>query len=133
MASALYDKGRQKWLEGDIAWLTDDIRAILIDLADYTPNLATDDFLDDIPAAAREEVSGSLTGKTSTDGTADCNDIVWSGAAGDPIEAIVVYKHTGTDSTSPLLVFIDNPAELPLTLNGGDVTLVVHANGLFTL
>ena len=53
MANALYDKGRQGFLEGSIDWDTDDIRIILVDLADYTVNLATHDNLDDIPAGAR--------------------------------------------------------------------------------
>jgi len=83
MANALYDKGRQGFLEGAIDWDTDDIRLILIDVADYTVNLATHDNLDDVAAAAREEVSGSLAGKTVTDGVADANDVIvrWDNGA----------------------------------------------------
>lgn len=35
MSSALYDKGRQKFLEGGIAWLTDTIKAIVVDVTQY--------------------------------------------------------------------------------------------------
>lgn len=121
MANALYDKGRQGFLEGAIDWDTDDIRLILIDTADYTVNLATHDNLDDIAAAAREEVSGSLGSKTVTDGVADAADVTFTAAAGDPCEALVGYKHTGTESTSRLIFYIDTATGLPVTLNGNDV------------
>lgn len=121
MANALYDKGRQAFLDGSADWDTDDIRCILIDVADYTVNLATHDFLDDIPAAAREEVSGSLTSKTVTDGIADAADVTFAAAAGDPCEAIVLYKHTGVESTSRLIAYIDSATGLPVTPNTNDI------------
>ena len=57
MANALYDKGRQGFLEGSIDWDTDTIKVVLIDTADYTVNLATHQYLSDIPAAARVATS----------------------------------------------------------------------------
>ena len=41
MANALYDKGREAFLNGGINWLSDDIRVILTDASDYTVSLAT--------------------------------------------------------------------------------------------
>lgn len=121
MANALYDKGRQGFLEGLIDWDTDDIRIILIDVADYTVNLATHDNLDDVAAAARVAVSGSLAGKTVTDGVADANDVTLTAVSGDPSEAIIIYKHTGTESTSRLIAYIDTATGLPVTPNGNDI------------
>lgn len=123
MANALYDKGREAFLNGDIDWLNDDIRVILVDLADYTQNLATHDFLDDVPVGARVATSGSLTSKTSTAGVADAADVTWPLVTGDQSEAIVLYKHTGTESTSNLIAFIDTATGLPVTPNGGDITV----------
>jgi len=121
MANALYDHSREGFLDGSIDWDTDDIRAILIDAADYTVNLATDDNLDDIPAAARVAVSAALTGKTVTAGVADADDVTWSAVTGDQSEAIVLYKHTGVESTSRLIAYIDSATGLPVTPNGGDI------------
>ena len=121
MANELYDAGREGFLDGSIDWDTDDIRAILIDVADYTVDLAADDNLDDIPAAARVAVSGPLTGKTVTDGVADADDVTFSEVTGDECEAIVLYKHTGTESTSRLIAYIDSATGLPVTPNGGDI------------
>ena len=121
MANVLYAKGRQGFLDGSIDWDTDDIRAILIDTADYTVNLSTHDNLDDIPGAARVAVSGALAGKTVVDGVADANDVTFSAVSGDECEALVLYKHTGTESTSRLIAYIDSASGLPVTPNGGDI------------
>lgn len=133
MASGLYDAAREAYLGGDLDWDTDDIRAILIDTADYTVDLALHDFLDDIPAAARVAVSGSLASKTKTDGTADAADVTLSGVSGDQSEAIVLYKHTGVEGTSNLIAYIDSGTGLPVTPNGGDITIQWNASGIFTL
>ena len=101
MANALYDLGREAFLNGDIDWTADNIRVILGDAADYTVNLSTHDFLDDVPAAARVAVSGNLASKTSAAGVADAADVTLTAVVGDPCEFIIIYQHTGTESTSP--------------------------------
>lgn len=123
MANALYDKGRQKFLEGAIAWLTDDIKFVLVDLADYTPNLATHEFLSDIPSGARVATTANLAGKTSTNGVADANDPAFIGVAGDQSEAIVGFKDTGSAATSPLICYIDTATGLPVTPNSADINV----------
>jgi hypothetical protein len=135
MANALYDKGRQGFLDGSIDWDTDDIRIILHDEDDDVPNLATDDNLDDILAAARVAVSGSLAGKTVTDGVADANDVVLALVVGDQFESIDGYKHTGTESTSRLIFNHDTGTGFPTTPNGGDITVAWDngANKIFKL
>lgn len=135
MANALYDKGREGFLDGSIDWDTDDIRCILIDTADYTVDLATHDNLDDVPGDARVATSGALTSKTVTDGVADAADVILSSVTGDQCEAIVIYKHTGTESTSRLIAYIDTATGLPVTPNGGDITIQWDsgANKIFKL
>ncbi len=128
MANELYDKGRQGFLDGSIDWDTDDIRAILIDTADYTVDLAAHDNLDDIPEAARVAVSGALTGKTVVDGVADADDVTFSAVTGDECEAIVLYKHTGVESTSRLIAYVNSATGLPVTPNGGNIE-VLWADG----
>ena len=135
MANALYDKGRQGFLDGSIDWDTDDIRVILIDTDDYTVDLAVHDNLDDIPGAARVKVSGALTAKTVTDGVADAADVVLSAVTGDECEALVIYKHTGVESTSRLIAYIDSATGLPVTPSGEDITIQWDdgANKIFKL
>lgn len=135
MATALYDKGREAFANGDIDLLVDDIRAILIDAADYTVNLATHDFLDDIPSGARVAVSGALSGKTTTAGVFNHSTGTFTSVTGDTSEALVYYKHTGTESTSYLIAYVDNFTGLPVTPNGQNITFTpsTGSNKLFKL
>ena len=136
MANALYDKGRQKFLEGSVHWLTDDIKAVLVDTASYTVDLANDEFLDDIPAGEQIAHSPNFTTKTSLAGIADAANLTFTTVSGDPCEALVIYKDTGNIATSPVLAYIDTVTSgLPVTPSGGDVTVTWDdgANKIFKL
>lgn len=135
MANALYDYGREGFLAGDIDWDADDIRVILVDAADYTVDLAAHQHLDDVPAAARVAVSAALTGKTTTAGVADAADVTLSAVTGDVSEALVIYQHTGVETTSRLIAYIDTATGLPVTPNGGDISIQwdAGANKIFKL
>ena len=128
MANALFDKARQRFLEGQFNWNTDTIKAVLVDTGTYTVNLSAHEFLSDIGTGARISPSGAFTGKATTGGAADANDVTFTSVTGASIEAIVLYKDTGTDSTSPLIAFIDTATGLPITPNGGDI-IVTWDNG----
>ena len=135
MANALYDKGREGILDGTISWSGDNIKAVLIDTATYTVNTATHANLSDIPSGARVATSGNLSNKTSTGGVADAADLTFTSVTGATVEAIALYKDTGTASTSRLLAYIDTGTGLPVTPNGGDITLAFSngANKIFKL
>lgn len=123
MANALYDKGREGFLDGSIDWDTDNIKAVLVDTGTYTVNLATHTFLSDITSGARIATSGNLTTKTVTAGVADADDITFPSVTGVSGEALVLYKDTGTASTSRLIAYIDTATGLPTLPNGGDITV----------
>ena len=128
MANALYDKARERFLTGQFNWTTDSIKAVLVDTGAYTVSLTSHEFLSDISSSARVSTSGAFTGKTTTGGAADANDITFSSVSGPSIEAIVIYADTGTEATSPLIAFIDTATGLPITPNGGDI-IVTWDNG----
>jgi hypothetical protein len=135
MANALYDLGRESFLRGEISWNTDDIKAALIDTALYTVNLVTDQFLDDIPGGAIEATSANLASKTTTEGVADAADVTFTAVTGATVEAVVLYQDTGVASTSRLIAYIDTASGLPVTPNGGDITVqwAATANRIFKL
>lgn len=131
MANALYALAREAFLNGDIDWTNNTIRAILVDAADYTANLATHEFFDDITIAGRVGNSGGTTRadgvtlgtKDTTDGTADAADATLTSVTGDPCEYIVIYvDDASADATSRLIALIDTATGLPVTPNGGDIT-----------
>jgi hypothetical protein len=107
------------------------IRAALIDHADDTPAPTTDLFMSDIASAAIEERTGNLTLINSAhDGVLCLNDFVFTSAAGDPCESFVFYKFVTVDADSPYFIVIYTATGLPVTLNGGDVNVAIHASGL---
>jgi hypothetical protein len=125
LANGLYFKGREGFAGAEIDWDGDDIRAILIDVNDYTVDLASDNNLDDIPIGARIATSTSFVTKSITDGICDAADLSFTAVTGDTITAIVIYKHTGTESTSRLIAYIDSVASgLPLVPNGSDISMI---------
>lgn len=129
MASALYPKFKEQLLTAGLDVEADDIRVILIDSADYTYSSAHD-FLDDVAAGSRVAVSSALASKTITNGVFDAADKTLTAVTGDPSEALIIYKHTGTESTSNLICFIDG---LSVTPNGGDIVIQWNASGIFAL
>lgn len=133
MANALYDKGRESFLRGQILWHADTIRVVLVDTGAYTPALATDQFLSDIPAPARVATSSGLAGKTTTAGVADASDIVITAVSGPSVEAAIIYQDTGIAATSRLIAYIDMAGGLPFTPGGGDQLIQWHALGIFKL
>ncbi len=131
MASGLYSKGREAFLAGDIDFDNDTIKAVAVDVADYLVTLSTDNALNDVDAGSRI-ATATLANTTVTNGIADCDDIVFSAVSGDDIGALVIYKDTGTESTSALIAYIEAG---PVTPNGTDITFVVDSgpNKLFKL
>lgn len=133
MANALYPKFKEALLKGDVDMDASDVKAILVDGADYTYS-ASHEFLSDVPSGAREEISAALGSKTYTNGTFDSADTSWSAAAGDPVEIVILFIDTGNAATSRLVAYYDTGVTgLPLTLNGGDVSGTVNASGWFSL
>ena len=123
MSNALYTKAKQALIAADIDLDADTVKAVFVDGADYTPDLATHQYLSDIPSAARVATSGALQNKTVTDGVFDADDITVSSVSGDQFEYIVLYKDTGVEGSSRLLLLIDTATGLPCTPNGSDITI----------
>lgn len=122
MANALYNKGREKFLTSSVSWSADTIKVALVDTGVYTPNLTTDEFYTSISAAV-VGTPQTLGTKTTTDGVADAADVTFTAVTGASCEAIVIYKDTGVAGTSPLIAYIDTATNLPVTPNGGNISI----------
>lgn len=135
MANALYPEWKEALLDltAGSDFNSGDLRAVLVDLADYTYS-AAHDFLDDVPSGARVAVSATIGSKTIANGVADSADFAFTAVTGDPSEALILYLHTGTDSTSRLIAYYDTGVTgFPVTPNGGDINATVNGSGLFAL
>ena len=137
MASSQYTKGLQKIINGNVDLLTDDLKLVLVDTASYTAGLDTDEFLSDIPSGMRVSTSPNLSSKTVTVDTSpsphqvmfDCANGTFTAVSGSSSEAVVLYKDTGSASTSPLIAYYDG-ASVQLTPNGNDVNFTISVSGL---
>jgi hypothetical protein len=126
VASSWYPKYKEAILTGaaNSNASSGNVKAVLVDLADYTYS-ATHEFLSDVGAPARVATSGNFANKTFTNGLFDADDITFTGVTGDQSEAIVIYIDTGTAATSRLMLFIDTASSgLPVTPNSGAINIV---------
>lgn len=131
--NALYPTYKQLILGAGLNLTTLNLKVVLVDTGAYTYS-AAHDFLDDIAVGARIATSGNLASKTVTNGTFDAADITITAVSGTTVEALVIYNDTGTAATSNLIAYMDTGVTgLPLTPNGGDVTIQWSGSGIFAL
>lgn len=131
MANTLFDKGRGRYLTctSTVAWNSATIDFWLIDISGYTPNFSAHEFMSDVSGPGRISGPITLANKTTTGGAADGDDIRFvSVTNGVTIEAILGQANTGSEATSPLILWIDVATGLPITGNSGDI-IVSWDNG----
>lgn len=135
MANALYASAKELLRSGDIDWVDDRFKLVLINtsmIGGYHARNA-DKFLCDIPIGARV-ATADITNTSVIDGAAGADDvyfdcikpIVNKTKAGALITNVaggmVIYKDTGNEKTSLLVCFIDHAfGTFPMIPNGGDV------------
>lgn len=145
MASALYNSGKVKLGNGAIDWDTDTIKLMLV-TSSYTPNIDSDEFIDDVSA---NEVANSgsysaggvtLTTAVTQDNTNDraiydATDLTGGSAITSftgQFRYAVFYKSTGTPSTSPVICYIDFTGAA-VSVVGSTITITWDAAGVFNL
>jgi len=138
MANALYVAFRNGVLGSHATRVdldADTIKAVLIDHGTDTPNITTDDFYNDISAGIVGSLSSALTSKTIgtvAAGVFDADNVTFTAVSGNSVESVNLLKDTGTTSTSDLIAYFDTGTGLPVTPNGGDITVTWNASGIFT-
>jgi hypothetical protein len=128
MASALFDPGREGFLDGSIDWDTNDMRVMLVKSA-YT-FVASHKFISDLPAATADNGrSAALGTKTVTNGVADAADTTLTATAAAACNALIVFQHTGSDATARLIAYIDTATGLPFTPAASQTVNIAFDNG----
>jgi hypothetical protein len=131
MASALYAKGRNAFLTGDIDWVADTIKVALVG-SGYTANMSTDQYY----SSVSDDAIGTpmtLSNKSASNGVADADDVTSGNlTTGDTITQAVIYKDSGSAASSPLIARFDLTST---PTNGGTVTLTWDSgsNKIFAL
>jgi len=89
----------------------------------YTVNLSTHQYLSSVTAGARVATSSALTTLLPGAGIADASDITFTAVTGSTVTQFVIYRDTGVESTSQLVAYFDTAVNLPITPNGGDISI----------
>jgi len=144
MPNAIYPKWKEQIEQGTASALLNGsgvtgVYVALVDTAIYTYN-AADEFYD---AGGAGDVVDGVVGtpmeigatKTYTDGTFDGADVTFTSVTGASVEALVIFiKNAGAQTTWRLVSYIDTSVTgLPVTPNGGNITITWSASGIFTL
>ncbi len=142
MANFLYNKWKENILQftANNNLSSGTVKVALVDTGVYTlgTQSTTDQFYDNGTAndvaSATVGTPQTLGSKTFTNGVFDAADITYTSVTGNSVEALVIYIDTGTPTTSPLVAYIDTGVTgLPVTPNGGNITVTWNASGIFAL
>jgi len=134
MANAIYPKYKEALLDGAANIDINDgtVKVALIDTNDVSYS-AAHDFYDDVSAAV-VGTPQTIGTTTVTNGLFDGDNVTFTAVTGDPCEAVIIYIDTGVSGTSRLVAYIDTGVTgLPVTPNGGDITITWNASGIFQL
>lgn len=133
MANAIYPKYKEALLDGasDIDLNDGTVKVALVDTGTYTYSSAHD-FYNDVSGVVG--TPQTIANTTVTNGTLDGDNVTFTAVSGNTVEALIIYIDTGNSATSRLVAYIDTSVTgLPVTPNGGDITITWNASGIFTL
>ena len=138
MANALYPKWKQALLQGTANAALNGTGATgvyiaLVDTGTYTYN-PSHEFYSSLSGVVGTDQEIGAT-KTFTDGVFDGADVTFSSVTGNTVEALVIYvKNAGANTTWRLVAYIDTSvSNLPVTPNGGNISVAFNASGIFAL
>lgn len=133
MANTLYPKWKEALVQASAnSALTGTVKAALVDTGTYTYS-AAHEFYSSVTGVIGTPGTIGAT-KSYTNGVFDGADVTFSAVTGNSAEAIVIYIDTGVAGTSRLVAYIDTGVTgLPVTPNGGDISISWNASGIFAL
>lgn len=119
----------------------DTIKLALV-TSSYTPNIDTDQYWSDVSTNEATGTGYTAGGYTLTTPTVtlvaasdlakfDADDVVWTISSALSARYAVLYKSTGTSSTSPLIGYVDFGSTY--SLSSGTLTITWSASGVLTI
>ena len=133
MANALYPKWKEQLLQftANNNLSSGTVKVALV-TAGYTYS-STDQFYSSVSASV-VGTPQTIGSKTFTNGVFSGSNVTFTAVSGSQVTKLVIYIDTGTSSTSPLVGYLDTGVtNLPVTPNGGDISITWNASGIFAL
>lgn len=138
MANALYPLWKEALLQSladaDLDGSgTTGVYVALVDTGTYTYSAAHEFYSSLSGVVGTDQEIG--TTKTFTNGVFDGADVTFPSVTGATAEALVIYrKNAGANTTWRLVAYLDTGVTgLPVTPNGGNITVSWNALGIFAL
>lgn len=139
MANAIYPKFKEALITGAADSDLDGsgstgVWVALVDTGTYTYS-ASHEFYSSLSGIGGTDQEIGAT-KSYTNGVFDGADVTWTAVAGTvSYEALVIYrKNAGANTTWRLIAYLDsNITNLPVTSNGGNISVTWNASGIFAL
>lgn len=137
MANAIYPKYKQSILNGDTnSALTGTgstgLFVALVDTGTYTYS-AAHQFYSSLSGVVGTDQE--ITNVTLTSGVIDGDNVTFTSVTGASVEALVLYrKNAGANTTWRLVAYLDTgQTGLPVTPNGGNITITWDGSGILSL
>ena len=138
MANALYPKWKEAIIQATANSAlngsgTTGVYCAMVDTGTYTYNAAHEFYSSLSGVVGTDQEIGAT--KTYTNGVFDGANLTYTAVSGATVEALVLYvKNAGANTTWRLVAYIDTGVTgLPVTPNGGDITVTFNASGIFAL
>lgn len=111
---------------------TDGPFCALVDTGTYTFSTAHD-FFNDLSGIVGTDQR--IANPTIANGLFDGDDLTYTAVSGNSVEALVIYRHNaGANTTWKLVGYLDTSVTgLPVTPNGGNITVTWNASGIIQL
>ena len=116
MTNIIFNIGKLKLMNGDIDLLNDSIKIALM-TETYSPDKDNDEYYSDLVGEASgtgytaggKVLSNRTISKDDLNDRAEfkADDLVWNAITVSNVNSCVIYKDTGTPSTSSLIAYID--------------------------
>lgn len=137
MANAIYPKYKEGILQSasNTNLAAGTVKVALVDTGTYTYSAAHQFYSSVSGVGGTPQTLANKTIGTVSAGTFDADNITYTAVAGTvSYEALIIYVDSGVAGTSPLVAYIDTGVTgLPVTSNGGDITVTWDVAGIFTL
>ncbi|MEW5803902.1 MAG: hypothetical protein AB1847_17545 [bacterium] len=144
MSDLLYNAGKLGILNGTIDLIHDDIKVMMV-TSGYVPD-ADHSYVDEgmVEDPAHNEISGQGYARKGISGRSIIKDVlfdkirfyadsvIYPNLKTDTIAGIIIFKSTGNDATSPLIMWIDSGG-FPCTPKEINMTIIWSEGGVFTL
>lgn len=133
MANAIYPRYKEALLTGNtnISLTSGTVKIALVDTGTYTYN-GDHQYYANLSGVTAN--SAALGTKAVTNGYFTSANATFTAVSGAQSEALIIWIDTGVSTTSRLVTYLDtNVTGLPVTPNGGDITVVANTSGWFLL